>query len=81
MRTPMSVTEAAEAPRDNHIDSFAGYPAVLTVQQVGKALQISEQTIRVLCQTRELKARKVGKYWRIPKAFLLEYIEQDNGNL
>ena len=37
----------------------------LTVDQFAEIMQLPKSTIRELCRTGQLKARKFGKQWRI----------------
>lgn len=39
-----------------------------TVEQVARKLQLHENTIRNMIKTGRLRAVKIGKGWRIPKA-------------
>ncbi|MCL2654917.1 MAG: helix-turn-helix domain-containing protein [Coriobacteriia bacterium] len=63
------------APRTPKPVAFAKLPDVLTLQQAANYLQISDQSARYLCNTRQLPARKVGKQWRIGKAHLSKWID------
>lgn len=45
----------------------------LTVRQVAKRLDISEESVRDLINTKELKAVKVGK-WRVKPEWLEKFI-------
>lgn len=51
------------------------YPNIGTPKDAGEALRVPESTIRQLCRDGQLKAFKLGTNWRIPKAWLLEFIE------
>lgn len=37
----------------------------LTVAQFAETMQLPESTVRELCRTKRLKAKKFGKQWRI----------------
>jgi len=50
------------------------YQDVLTPAQVAEILQVSEQTVYKLLNTKQLKSRRIGRYWRINKADLISYI-------
>lgn len=51
------------------------YPNIGTPKDVSEALGIPENSVRQLCRTHELRAFKCGTQWRIPKAWLLEFID------
>lgn len=51
------------------------YPAIGNPKDASIALGIPETSVRELCRTGQLRAFKVGKLWKIPKAWLLEFIE------
>jgi excisionase family DNA binding protein len=50
------------------------YQDVLTPAQVAEILQVSEQTVYKLLNTKQLKSRRIGRYWRINKTDLISYI-------
>lgn len=69
------------APLPVKADSIlAAYPNIGTPKDAGKALQVPEGTIRQLCRDGQVKAFKLGTNWRIPKAWLLEFIEGGGSN-
>lgn len=47
---------------------------ILTVEQVAEELKISKRKALSLCRTGEIKAVKVGKFWRIADNAVKEYI-------
>lgn len=51
------------------------YPAIGNPKEAGIAIGIPETSVRELCRTGQLRAFKCGKLWKIPKAWLLEFIE------
>ena len=53
---------------------FNEYPDVLTVPDVCKILGASDKTVRRYLQSGELRSFKVGRSYRIPKLFLMEYM-------
>lgn len=59
---------------------LAAYPNIGTPKDAGKALRVPESTIRQLCRDGQLRAFKLGTNWRIPKAWLLEFIEGGGSN-
>lgn len=50
------------------------YPDVLTPEETMAVLNIGKNSIYKLLQTGELKSIKIGKQYRIPKKYLLQYI-------
>lgn len=50
------------------------YPDVLTPEEVMTILGIGKNSTYKLLQTGELKSIKIGKKYRIPKKYLLQYI-------
>ena len=53
---------------------FSEYPDVLTVPDVCKILGTSDKTVRRYLRSGELRSLKVGRSYRIPKLFLMEYM-------
>jgi len=53
---------------------FSEYPDVLTVPDVCKILGASDKTVRRYLRSGELRSLKVGRSYRIPKLFLMEYM-------
>ena len=54
---------------------FQGYPDILNVQQVGELLNISTKTVYRLLNEGTLDSLKVGRAFKIPKLYLLQYIK------
>lgn len=54
---------------------FSEYPDVLTVPDVCKILGASDKTVRRYLRSGELRSLKVGRSYRIPKLFLMEYLK------
>ena len=48
---------------------------ILTLSQGAELLQISTVTLRKLIQEGQIKARKVGREWRISRQILLDWVE------
>ena len=56
------------------------FPQLMTVPQVCKVFQVSDQTVREWCMSGILKnAIKPGRQWRIPKDSVLALINQQHG--
>lgn len=49
-------------------------PDLLTVEELSAALGISTKTCYVLLKDQKIKHIKVGRFFRIPKLNLLEYL-------
>ena len=52
-------------------------PATLTVNQVAELLQVEPRTIRRNIEFGEVPARKIGRVWRIPRSFVLPYLNPE----
>lgn len=55
-------------------------PYTLTVNQVAELLQVDPRTIRRNIDWGNIPAKKVGRIWRIPRTFVLTYLEPEGGN-
>ena len=47
---------------------------VLTPREAGEYVNISENTIRKLCEEGKIRAIRGGKEWKIPKPLLEEWV-------
>lgn len=56
------------------VDDLSTYPPVLDVATTSEIIQVSRQTVRMLIRTKQLNAKMVGKYYRIPRASLIEFM-------
>ena len=56
--------------------TLRGYPDLMTAKDIQKILNISRTTAYALLQSGELKSKKIRHNYRIPKAYLLEYLNQ-----
>jgi excisionase family DNA binding protein len=54
---------------------FRGYPDILDVKQVGELLGVSTKTVYRLLNEGTLDSLKVGRAFKIPKLYLLQYIK------
>jgi len=67
--------EEVSAPLSISDDSIlSGLPDVMTLEQVASILQISITGARQMCREKYLPSFKCGAQWRVPKAWLIEYI-------
>ena len=53
---------------------FKDYPDVLDITHLKRILNISDKTVLHLLQTDRIHSVKVGRSYRIPKLFLLQYL-------
>jgi excisionase family DNA binding protein len=58
-------------------EMFKGYPDVLTVEQVQEALGIGRNMAYELLKTKKIKSVRLGKNYRIPKPYLIDYIRNE----
>ena len=57
---------------------FDQYDEILTVADVMELLYVGKNTVYRLLHEGELKAFRIGKRWKIPKACLEQYILSKN---
>ncbi len=50
------------------------YPEIMNVSTVAKILHVTPKTIRKHVEKEEIPAIKIGKIYRIPKEWLLSYL-------
>ena len=53
---------------------FKDYPDVLNTMHLKEILKISDKTVLYLLQTDKIHSIKIGRSYRIPKLFLLQYL-------
>lgn len=56
--------------------NFMGIPDVLKIADIQKVLQIGRSTAYQLVKTGKLKNIRIGRSIRIPKRYLMEFIEE-----
>lgn len=71
-----SLQEDAALPSLTDTVILSSYPDIGNPKDVSRALRVPETSVRELCRTRKLRAFKCGSLWKIPKAWLLEFIER-----
>lgn len=54
---------------------FTNYPDVVSINELMTMLNIGKKTAYSLLQAGEIKSIKVGKQYRIPKRFIIEYLQ------
>ena len=47
---------------------------IITIEEMQELLQISRTTAYQLLKDGEVKAFRIGKYWKIPRAAITEYV-------
>lgn len=55
-------------------DIFKNYPDVVTVQQLMEMLQIGQVLAYRLVKDGVIKAKKVGREYKIPKSLVIDYL-------
>ena len=54
---------------------FTDYPDVLTTKDIREILGVSTKTLLQLIHAGKLRSIKVGRSYRIPKLYLLQFLE------
>lgn len=75
--SPVTVTQdtaATLSAEQVYRSVLSNYPDVLSVEQVSAALSVSTKTAYKLLNDGHLKSLKVGRAFKIPKVFVLEYL-------
>lgn len=53
------------------------YPEVLSVKQVCEILNIGKNTAYRLLQSGEIKSKKIGKVYKIPKKYVKDFLNSN----
>ena len=53
---------------------FEAYPDILTAEQLQEILHVGKSTTYRLLRTGEIRSFKVGRQFRVPKEYLLDYL-------
>lgn len=61
--------------KDAYSVMLKDYPDVLDINELSGILGISTKTAGKLIRTGQLKAMKIGRAYRIPKAYVLDYLK------
>jgi excisionase family DNA binding protein len=72
--TDKSPTESLPVNDSTDNALLDGYPPIGTLEQVASTLQIPATTARQMCREGRLPAFKVGQTWRVPRAWLVQFI-------
>lgn len=54
---------------------FENYPDVVTVEQLASMLGISTKTAYMLVKEKQIKSVCIGRIYKIPKIYVLEYLQ------
>jgi excisionase family DNA binding protein len=54
--------------------TFADFPDVVSVEQMAEMLKISTKTAYALLRNGDIECLKVGRSYRIPKYFIMKYL-------
>ena len=54
---------------------FENYPDVVTVEQLASMLGISTKTAYKLVKEKQIKSVCIGRIYKIPKIYVLEYLQ------
>ena len=60
---------------------FASFPDMMTVTQAAQALQIGRTAAYALVKNRFIATIRVGRTIRIPKQFLIDYVQTARYNI
>jgi excisionase family DNA binding protein len=70
--------KSSKNPESNFADTLQDCSDVLNVTQVSKLLQICNQTVYKLLKTGKLQSITIGNEYRIPKLYLVQYLQQSS---
>ena len=70
----MSKSSAGETARVDQLKSHHRIPALLDTRQAASLLNVSERTVTRLCSRGKIRARRVGRLWRINRDALLSAV-------
>ena len=60
--------------QDIYESTFKAYPDILNVSQVSEILGVSTKTVYGLLKQNSIGSLRVGREFRIPKLYLIQYI-------
>ena len=55
--------------------SLQKIPDVLTVNEVAEVLKVSKKSVYTLLQDNQIRHRKIGRIYRIPKTAIADYLQ------
>lgn len=59
---------------------FTDYPDVVTVEQLQEMIGIGKNTAYKLVNDGAIKSVKIGRTYKIPKCFVMDYLLTDSSN-
>ena len=59
---------------------FNNYPDIVTVKQVGEMLHIGRNNAYALVRSGQVKSVRIGKKYRVPKNWVLDYLKNSRKN-
>lgn len=62
--------------REDECNLFEDYKDILSIDEMCEALHIGKNTAYQLLKTNQIKYRKIGKIYKIPKKSLIEYFDK-----
>ena len=77
-KTPVPKPMTATDVYNTHLTK---YPDVLSVPQVSEILGVSTKTVYSYLKSKELASLEVGRAYRIPKVFLLQFLKLIDRNV
>jgi excisionase family DNA binding protein len=60
-----------------HTQLFKGYPDVLTVKDLQRALHIGKTAAYTLLENKHIQSFKIGRVYKIPKTALIGYVQNN----
>jgi len=69
-----SEMEEEKMPSEIYKSVMKEYPDLLTVDELSTVLGISTKTCYILLKEDKIKHIKIGRFFRIPKIYLFEYL-------
>jgi excisionase family DNA binding protein len=60
------------------IKRISDYPDVLTVEETSEILGVCTKTIYKMIKKGDLKKQNVGRLFRIPKSYIIAYLDIEN---
>jgi len=72
-------TTITENGYDKYAAMFAEYPDVVDVQTLMQMLNVGQVLAYKLVKSGEIKSRKVGREYKIPKVNVIAYLLGENG--
>lgn len=68
-----SALKAAD-PDGLYVEALAAYPYMMSAEDVAEFLGQTPQAVTQYLRERQMRGVKSGRYWRVPKKRLIEYL-------